>query len=114
MAFHITITEDRERSLCFFSARNQHIIENAIVDSLKNEPTKPTRAIKRLRSNPFAEFELRVEGFRVLYNVEEDEVVILLVGKKKGNKLFVEKEEFHGHESDPAKRSEKGPGSSSP
>jgi len=51
-----------------------------------------------------AEYELRVKDFRVLYNVDELEVelevVILLVGKKKGNKLIVEKEDFHGHKGD--------------
>jgi hypothetical protein len=30
------------------------------------------------------------------------EVVILIVGRKVGNRLIVEGEEFHGHESNPA------------
>jgi hypothetical protein len=30
--------------------------------------------------------------------VEGDEVVILIVGRKVGNKLVVEGEEFHGHQ----------------
>jgi hypothetical protein len=37
----------------------------------------------------------------VLYNVEGNEVVILIVGRKVGNKLIVEGEEFHGHQDDP-------------
>ena len=75
--------------------------EAAIQSRLEHEPTKPTKAIKRLRPNPFAEFELRVGDLRALYNVEEDEVVILIVGRKVGNKLIVEGEEFHGHQDDP-------------
>jgi len=44
----------------------------------EDQPTSPTRAIKRLRPNPLAEFELRVGDLRVLYNVEEAEVVRLV------------------------------------
>lgn len=53
-----------------------------------------------LRPNPVAEFELRVGDLRVLYNVEGSEAVLLIVGKKVGNKLVVEGEEFHGHQDD--------------
>lgn len=60
------------------------------------------RAIKRLRPNPLAEYELRVGDLRVLYNVEGSDVVLLVVGRKAGNKLIVEGEEFHGHQDDPA------------
>ena len=35
------------------------------------------------------------------HNVEGDEVVILVVGKKVGNQLIVEGEEFHGHQDHP-------------
>jgi hypothetical protein len=36
-----------------------------------------------------------------LYNVEGEEVVILVVGRKDGNKLIVGGEEFHGHQDNP-------------
>ena len=45
---------------------------------------------------------LRVGNLRALYNVEGDEVVILIVGRKFGAKLIVEGEEFHGHQDHPA------------
>ncbi len=69
----------------------------------------PTKAIKRLRPNPLAEFELRAGDLRVLYNVEEDEAVLLIVGRKVGNKLIVEGEEFHGHQNHPVESSGNGP-----
>lgn len=62
----------------------------------------PTKAIKRLRPNPLAEFELRAGDLRALYNVEREEVVVLIVGRKVGNKLIVEGEKFHGHQDHPA------------
>jgi mRNA interferase RelE/StbE len=104
MAFRITVTEDAERQLRALTAREQRIVETGILSRLPDEPTKSSRAIKRLRPNPFATFELRLGNLRVLYNVDEanQEVVVLLVGQKLGNRLIVEGEEFHGHESDPA------------
>ena len=98
MAFTITITEDAERQLRSLTVRRQRTLEAAIASRLEPDPTKPTRAIKRLRPNPLAEFELRSGDLRVLYNVEGNEVVILIVGVKVGNKLIVEGEEFHGHQ----------------
>jgi mRNA-degrading endonuclease RelE of RelBE toxin-antitoxin system len=101
MPFRITITEDAERQLRSLPARDQRILEAAILSRLEHQPTTPTNAIKRLRPNPLAEFELRAGDLRALYNVEGDEVVILIVGRKVGNKLIVEGEEFHGHQDHP-------------
>ena len=101
MAFKITITEDAERQFRSLPVRDQRILEAAILARLEHQPTTPTKAIKRLRPNPLAEFELRAGDLRALYNVEEEEVVVLIVGRKVGNKLIVEGEEFHGHQDHP-------------
>ena len=102
MPYRITITEDGERHLRALTARDRRILEAAILSRLEHQPETPTRAIKRLRPNPLAEFELRAGDLRALYNVEGNEVVILIVGRKAGNKLIVEGEEFHGHQDHPA------------
>jgi mRNA-degrading endonuclease RelE of RelBE toxin-antitoxin system len=111
MAFHITITEEADAKLRSLPVREQRIVEAAVAVRLRDQPTTPTRAIKRLRPNPLAEFELRVRDLRVLYNVEEEnsEVVLLIVGRKVGNKLIVGGEEFHGHRSDPPESASDGP-----
>ena len=101
MPFSITITEDAEKQLQSLPVREQRILEAAILARLEHEPTTPTKAIKRLRPNPLAEFELRAGDLRALYNVEGDEVVVLIVGRKVGNRLIVEGEEFHGHQDHP-------------
>lgn len=108
MPFKFSITEDAERQLRSLPARDQRMLEAAIQSRLEHEPTKPTKSIKRLRANPFAEFELRAGNLRALYNVDEGEVIILLVGRKVGNKLIVEGEEFHGHQDNPAEPSGNG------
>jgi mRNA-degrading endonuclease RelE of RelBE toxin-antitoxin system len=113
MAFKISITEDADRQLRSLPVREQRILEAAIQSRLEHEPTKPTRAIKRLRPNLFADFELRAGNLRVLYNVDEGEVVVLLVGRKVGNKLIVEGEEFHGHEDNPTQPAGNGSGEDS-
>jgi len=100
MPFSITISEDAERQLRSLTAREQRILEAAVQARLEHQPTTPTKAIKRLRPNPFAEYELRAGEVRALNNVEENEVIILVVGRKVGNKLIVEGEEFHGHQDD--------------
>jgi mRNA-degrading endonuclease RelE of RelBE toxin-antitoxin system len=109
MAYQITITRDAEKQLRALSVREQRILEAAVVTRLQNQPTTPTRAIRRLRPNPFAEFELRVDDLRILYNVEDAEVILLVVGRKVGNKLIVSGEEFHGHQDDPAEPPGSGP-----
>lgn len=102
MSFEITITEDADRQFRALPVRDQRILEAAILSRLQHQPTIPKKAVKRLRPNPLAEFELRAGDLRVLYNVEEEEVVLLIVGRKVGNTLIVEGEEFHGHQDDPA------------
>src|SRR5712692_162081 len=109
MPHKISITEDGERQLRALPAREQRIVEAAIRSRLEHQPTTPTKAIKRLRPNLFADFELRAGELRALYNVDEGEVVVLLVGRKVGNKLIVEGEEFHGHQDNPVQLSGNGP-----
>jgi mRNA-degrading endonuclease RelE of RelBE toxin-antitoxin system len=109
VAFQITITADAESQLRALSAREQRLIETAVQARLPHQPATPTKAIKRLRPNPFAEFELRVGDLRVLYNVEGEEVVLLVVGRKVGNKLIVGGEEFHAHQDHPAEPPGSGP-----
>src|SRR5262249_13554126 len=105
MPFQITATRDAESQLAALPARERRIVETAIIARLSEQPTTPTRAIKRLRPNPLAEVELRVGDFRVLYNVEGEEVVLLIIGRKVGNALVVSGEEFHEHQSDPSEQS---------
>jgi mRNA-degrading endonuclease RelE of RelBE toxin-antitoxin system len=102
MAFELSITDDAESQMKSLSARERRALETAIMTRLLETPTTPTKSIKRLRPNPLAEFELRVGDVRVLYNVEGNEVILLIVGRKVGNKLIVEGQEFHGHKDNPS------------
>ena len=101
MAFRITITDEAEAQLRDLPARERRALEASILARLRDRPTTPTRAIKQLRPNLFADFELRAGDLRVLYNVEGEEVVLLIVGRKVGNTLIVGGEEFHEHQANP-------------
>jgi mRNA-degrading endonuclease RelE of RelBE toxin-antitoxin system len=98
MPFRITITDDAEQHFLALPARDQRILQAAITSRLLHQPTTLTRAIKRLRPNSVAEYELRAGDLRVLYDVEAEEVIVSVVGRKVGNKLIVAGEEFHGHQ----------------
>ena len=62
--------------------------------------------MKTLRPNPVARRELQLLGkYRVLFNVDEgnEDMMIILVGEKRGNSLYVRGQEFTAHhESDSA------------
>lgn len=101
MAYRIAITEDAESQLRALPVREQRLLEAAVATRLLHQPTTTSKAIKRLRPNPLVEYELRVGSLRILYNVEGDEVVLLVVGRKSGNTLLVAGEEFHEHQNNP-------------
>jgi mRNA-degrading endonuclease RelE of RelBE toxin-antitoxin system len=104
MPYRVTITRESKAQLQGFAAREQRIIVDGIAVRLQDQPTAHSRAVKQLRPNPFAGYELRLGDLRVLYRVDEgnSEVIIVAVGRKVGNTLIVEGKEFYGHQSDPA------------
>jgi len=59
------------------------------------DPTEETRNRFRLRRvSPYADFELRVEPWRVFYRVQKELVIVELIGRKKGNVLLIDGKEF--------------------
>lgn len=98
MAFRISSTASFTIQLAGLSAFERRIVEDAVRAKLSERPRTSTNAVKQLRPNRFAPFELRIGDLRVLYNVVDEEVVLLALGRKIGGKLFVEGEEFHGHQ----------------
>ena len=63
---------------------------------LMHQPTQETRNRKKLRPNRVAEWELRVDKFRIFYDLDEagEVVKIEAVGYKKGSRLFIHGEEY--------------------
>jgi mRNA-degrading endonuclease RelE of RelBE toxin-antitoxin system len=94
--YTIEFTDDAKRQLRQFPARNQRALVSSIEEQLTHQPTEPTRNRKQLRPNQLAEWELRVQEFRVFYNVEETEysVAVVAIAVKKGNKFIIEGKEY--------------------
>jgi mRNA-degrading endonuclease RelE of RelBE toxin-antitoxin system len=94
--FEIRFSEDAERHLKGFSARDRSLLLDVIEEQLTHQPTVPTRNRKQLRPNPLATWSLRVQEFRVLYTVVEEVVTVQIVAIaiKEGNKFLIDGEEY--------------------
>jgi len=62
---------------------------------IQEDPTLEDRNRFRLRrASVHADYELRVEVWRVFYRVEVPRVVVELIGRKDGERLIIEGQEF--------------------
>jgi len=72
------------------------LIKETIRECLsKQNPTEETRNRFRLRRiSEHADYELRIDPWRVFYRVKEKTVTVELIGRKKGNVLLIGGKEF--------------------
>ena len=80
MSYEILISDEAEEDLAKLRATDQKRISDAIVTQLTHQAEVESRHRKRLRENPIASWELRVEDFRVFYNVDGETVTVIIVG----------------------------------
>jgi mRNA-degrading endonuclease RelE of RelBE toxin-antitoxin system len=92
----IQFTPNAIEDLRSYRKRDRKRIIERIVDCLQDAPEQETRNNKCLRPNRLAQWELRVDWFRVFYDQDADSatVTIVAVGHKKGNRLHLRGEEF--------------------
>lgn len=93
MAFEIQFTQTAADHVRAYRKFDQQIILDGIELQLENEPITETRNRKRLGENELSDWELRVQDFRVFYDVVSEEnrqiVKVKAVGHKQHNKLFI-------------------------
>ena len=95
MPYEIQFVSSARRQLRGFSASERTRVVDSIDVQLSHEPEVETRNRKRLRQNPIAPWELRIQNIRVFYEVEQvGKVTILAIGKKRGNRLYIEGQEI--------------------
>ncbi|HEX2996573.1 MAG TPA: type II toxin-antitoxin system RelE/ParE family toxin [Anaerolineales bacterium] len=89
--YQIEFTPEALDDLNVFKKNEQNEILDGIEQQLRFEPTIETRNRKRMRTNPVAEWELRIGRFRVLYNVEEEVKIVSVeaLGIKIGSDLIL-------------------------
>ena len=83
MRYEIILAPEAIDDLKRLSAGDRSTIREALEVHLRREPKKTSRSrIKRLRGISRPEYRLRVNDFRVFYDVKEKEVEILAVVPK--------------------------------
>jgi mRNA-degrading endonuclease RelE of RelBE toxin-antitoxin system len=94
--FQIELTPEASDDLESIRTFDQRRLVSAMETHLAHEPARETRNRKRLRPNALAEWELRVEVFRIFYDLLlEDEIVkVVAIGLKEGNDLFIHGERY--------------------
>ena len=96
MRFEIEFTTDAIDDMYSFRKRERKYIVEEVETQLEYQPTEETRNRKKLRPNQLAEWELRIDRFRVFYDVdtERQRVIIGAIGYKRGIQLFIRGEEY--------------------
>ena len=96
MRFDIVFTPEALEDLRLFRKGERTRIIEAMEEQLSHEPHHETRNRKRLRPNQMAEWVLRVDRFRVFYDIEEAArlVKVEAIGLKRGSCLFIHGEEY--------------------
>lgn len=93
MAFEINFTSTAANHVRAYRKFEQQIILDAIEEQLSCESTVETRNRKRLGENELSDWELRIDKYRVFYDVvinDEDGIVqIKAVGHKEHNTLYI-------------------------
>ncbi|HET6880415.1 MAG TPA: type II toxin-antitoxin system RelE/ParE family toxin [Pirellulales bacterium] len=96
MPFTLEFTQSALDDLAVFEKRDQVRILDRVGIQLTNQPIAETRSRKPLEPNALAEWELRIGGFRVFYDVNEAEAIVKVkaVGCKEHNKLYIRRKEY--------------------
>jgi mRNA-degrading endonuclease RelE of RelBE toxin-antitoxin system len=94
--FTIDLSDDSLDELRQFRKRDSTTIVDEIERQLTYQPDVETRNRKPLRAHRLGEWELRVDTFRVFYDIDTQTKTVLVkaVGVKIGNKLFLRGKEF--------------------
>jgi len=83
MTYEIVLTDTAKEHYRGLDARGKALIREGLNDHLAHEPMKQSRSrIKRLREMEHPEYRLRLDPYRVFYDVTEQTVVVLAIVPK--------------------------------
>lgn len=83
MRFEIVLAPEAVKTMKALSAFHRATIRDALETHLRHEPAKVSKSrIKRLRGLSQPQFRLRVDEFRVFYDISGQEVQILAIVSK--------------------------------
>jgi mRNA interferase RelE/StbE len=83
MRYEIVLTDTAKEHYKTLTARWQTVVRDGMEAHLRHEPTKVSRSrIKRLRDMAHPEYRLRLDEYRVFYDVEAERVTVLAIVPK--------------------------------
>jgi mRNA-degrading endonuclease RelE of RelBE toxin-antitoxin system len=93
--YTIDVTRTAYGHLAALKRYDRNRILDGIKEQLSHQPEQETRNKKRLRDNPISDWELRIDPFRILYEVDETNqcVTVVGVGVKERDRLIIGGEE---------------------
>ncbi len=90
MRFSIQLTATAIEDLDYFRKNERRVISEGIDLFLTQDANIETKRRKQLRRNPISKWELRIDDYRIFYDIEENGVVkVVSVGHKSHNDLFI-------------------------
>ena len=94
--FNLIFTKSALKDLTYLKKAKQVLIIDNTENQLIYEPLTKTKNRKPLRPNDLGKWELRIQQYRVFYDVDSEErsVKIKAVGWKKHNVLYIRNKEF--------------------
>jgi len=97
MPFRIVLADTALEDLRALSAFHRAAVRDAIEQHLTHQPRKTSKSrIKKLEDIESPEYRLRIDEFRVFYDVVENDVVILAVLLKKDSVQWLKEREKSG------------------
>lgn len=83
MAYEIVFTDTAKKHYHSLDGRWRSAVKERIETHLRHEPTKISKSrIKRLRDQKQPEYRLRVDDYRVFYDIDARTVVIIAIVPK--------------------------------
>lgn len=89
MPFSVDITSTARGDLRYFRAYEQRIITDGIRTYLTSEADTETNKRKQLEPNAIATWELRIDHYRVFYDINEMQVYVIAIGYKAHNDFYI-------------------------
>jgi mRNA-degrading endonuclease RelE of RelBE toxin-antitoxin system len=92
----IEFLPEADSDIGHFNLNDQRRIIDHVEDQLTLEPGVATRNRKPLRANPLARWELRIDRFRIFYDIDDANrvVTVVAIGEKTRNRLTIGGKEF--------------------
>ncbi len=89
MKFTVIILPSADTDLTAFRTHEQRIILTGIATHLAHDATIATKRRKKLDPNHIAPWELRIDHYRIFYDVEATTIKVVAIGAKVHNDLYI-------------------------